>query len=117
MNQVKIFDGKGNLKEVISAEAVSAKAWKEFGYDPANFRGKSFEVVTKKCPECGKDFEKLNSNQRYCQRVKGKVPCSVKAYKRKIKVPQIKLFCRKCQKPFIGDKNRVFCNDPCRYTS
>ena len=80
-----------------------------------------FQSITarhiRKCPECGKQFEKLSSNQKYCLPVKRKDSCTKVAYQRKIRTPHIKHICRECKKSFMGDKSRVFCNDPCKHTS
>jgi len=66
MFEVKVFDGRGNLKEIISPEEVSRR------YDETFFRvGKDFVrliVKTYVCVECKINFQSRSSHgAKYCK--------------------------------------------------
>jgi len=63
MFEVKVFDGCGNLKEVISSEEVSRR------YDEAFFKGLNrLTIKTYVCVECKINFESRSSRgAKYCK--------------------------------------------------
>jgi len=66
MFEVRVFDGRGNLKEVISSEEVSRR------YDDAFFKGpgtlKRLTIKTYVCVECKINFESNSSRgAKYCK--------------------------------------------------
>jgi len=71
MFEVKVFDGCGNLKEVISSEEVSRR------YDDAFFKRGPFTPMTVKtyvCVECKINFEsKSTRGAKYCKDCRKKV--------------------------------------------
>jgi len=63
--QVKVFDGQGNLKEVISSEEVSRR------YDESFLKGGTYgrlKIKTYVCVECKTNFESRSSRgAKYCK--------------------------------------------------
>lgn len=67
MHEVKIYDGKGNLKRKISPKEICEKIDKSFQPAPWKKRRKesTFKSVPKKCKECEIIFNPLRSNHIY----------------------------------------------------
>lgn len=117
MNQVKVFDGAGNLKEVISGEKVSKQFWATV--TSSNLKAsQGWEGETRECKECGAEFLAETKTQVFCKRnvPQGK-QCSKIFYARKIAVKKVEKVCAniKCSNAFMGYRNRRYCNNPCRH--
>ena len=77
LNQVKIFDGKGKLKEIIPKEAVVYRYWKGFNVTNNHIFAVSqgsqtnLKLMLKKlvCGMCKKKFETNHSRTLYCGKV------------------------------------------------
>jgi hypothetical protein len=118
MNQVKIFDGKGNLKKVISAQQVSKAFWDKVSRDPGGLRPSVKELKIIKCGYCKELFRQKNLRDRYCKKpgLPDSQQCQRLNYAEKTKKPTSKGICDICKKPFTKRGNRTkYCGNPCEY--
>jgi len=75
MFEVKVFDGRGNLKEVVSSEEVSRRCEEAFFKGPGTLERLTFKTYV--CVECKISFESNSSRgANYCK------DCRPKAYRR-----------------------------------
>ena len=137
MHEVKRYDGKGNLIEVISAEQCLKKFWENFSFAPEiteeqiqkNTRFNShglFHLITrvkqngikKTCKHCGRVFipscpYKLKAKYCFKPGVPANQQCRRLAYREKIKKNQRNVICAVCKKPFkTHKKNAKYCRNP-----
>ena len=134
MYEVKRYDGKGNLIEVISAKKCQDLFWNQFGVPPEITEEKikennqshgMFHLITtfqrsrvkKKCEHCGVLFQPPRTKKaaRYC--FKPGVPeaqqCRKLAAREKTLKPKREVICAVCEKPFMTPKsNAKYCPDP-----
>jgi hypothetical protein len=72
LSPVKIFDGKGNLKEIVTKEMVEDKYWKGFKTNNHIFAVKGstpdFNLLIKTitCGVCKNEFETTHAKTLYC---------------------------------------------------
>ena len=133
MHEMKIYDGKGNLIEVVSAAKCSAKLWASFGIVPAiaeedigknNQAHGMFHLMTtvkrpgidKKCAHCGTIFQapKHKKAAKYCSKpgVPEMQQCRRLAYRQKIIKPKWEVLCALCETPFQTSRaNAKFCSN------
>jgi hypothetical protein len=80
LNQVKIFDGKGDLKEIVTKETIEERHWKSFKTNNHIFavQGSSpdMKLLVKNivCGVCKTTFTTTHARTLYCGR-----PCANKA--------------------------------------
>ena len=117
MNQIKIFDGKGNLKEIIPGDVVARNFWEKEGVNAKNsLRGGTYEGGTLICKICKMVVTKLTPRQIYCSSTPGRRSiCASRAYRERLKVAPVEKVCMLCLKVFMGSPQRQYCNDPCRH--
>lgn len=112
MNEVKVYDSKGKLKKTITSQEVAAKMWNDMGINP--YRNTPSDAPMKKCAWCDKEFRPLlttaSRRAKFCSRT-----CRVDHKKAQIRVKEIEIKCRKCDKLFMGTPSRVYCNAPCSH--
>jgi len=93
MYPVKIFDGKGNLKQTMTAEEVSAQHWTGFKCNVTSFiiegstphKGKTRKKKMKDlmCVVCGAPFQSTHIKAKYCNHV-----CATTAGREKHRIRQ-----------------------------
>ena len=134
MHEVKRYDGKGNLIEVISAQKCWELFWHSFGtsleiseeYISKNTQSHGmFNLITKvkqhgaprKCEFCNTLFQPPRTKKaaRYC--FKPNVPeaqqCRKLAARKKTLKPRREVICAVCKTPFMTPKsNARYCPDP-----
>ena len=111
MNEVRVYDGKGKLKRTIGREELAAETWKKMGVNTHI----KFKQEMRECAECKKMFPVLSKYQKYCRpEGGGESECAKASHRRRGKVPQLSKQCAACGKTFLGNKSRVFCQNPCK---
>lgn len=121
MSEVRIYDGKGRLKNTIPPKELMAKLYKSDGLSTAPFPSNQPAKKTKHgkgtCLQCKKEFDKTYFSQKFCKQESGQEHIRNYCYRKytaeRLKVPKSKRICRSCKKEFLGSKSRVYCNDPC----
>jgi hypothetical protein len=117
LNQVKVYDGQGKLKETISQSKVYDIHQHNYKEGNSVFKANCFQAEPKQCETCKKDFIPVRASQRFCKGEEGdkydKNKCYNIFFNKKMAVPKVELVCRKCKKTFMGTPKRVWCNDPC----
>jgi hypothetical protein len=114
MNRIKIYDGAGNLKELITEEKASALFWSS--RDAAVTPTKTDKLrhadplPPQLCKRCNVSYIPSRANNNFCSR-----KCQKQDYRDVRAVPAITIKCRRCEKTFLGTKSRKYCNDPCSY--
>lgn len=120
MFPVKIFNAKGELKKIISAEEALKNMWENF--PPKSKRPTS----TKKCSQCEKEFKTWDPRVKFCgPKCKNLKEIAQRKYapskiKRKNKRAEerkkIKI-CKLCKRFFSSaTKTREFCKPACNKT-
>ena len=72
LSPVKIFDGDGKLKEIISRETLEARHWKTYKTNNSLFAiegsipNKKIAVKIKNCSVCKSLFETTHTKALYC---------------------------------------------------
>ena len=104
MNEVRVFDGQGNLKEILQPV---------FDYETAR-PGKK---MTKVCCECGKTSP-CTGNQKYCSPECGKahkhrVEKARRANQLKARESKPTVPCIICSKPVVDLAQRKYCSETC----
>lgn len=107
MNEVKVFDGNGNLKKIISGKEVSKMFWDNLPSGHGDLPEKKKE---KSCKFCEVLFPPSTRSQVFCSKA-----CCVSFDRATRKAPEFNKVCEKCKKPFNGLRNRKFCNNPCKH--
>jgi len=114
MNEVKVYDGNGKLKEIISEKQVVDMMWKslEWLVNPSktSISRKPKPLPERGCNRCKILYVPSRANNDFCSR-----KCQKQHYRDERAVPEITLKCRRCEKEFLGTKSRKYCNDPCSY--
>ena len=121
MNQVKIYNGDGELKEILSAETVAQMAWDKFddnsGAGGSRRKKKNpkpkrvpLALPERPCDGCGKIYTPSRIGNNFCNR-----KCQQAKYRESRKVPEFEKLCEKCGKTYMGTKSRRWCNDPCSF--
>lgn len=112
MNEVKVYDGNGQLKTTITRQEVINKMWKDIGINP--YRTQPSDAPMKKCALCDAEFRPLSTTAtkraKFCSR-----KCRVNHKKAQIRVKEIEIKCKRCDKLFMGTPSRVYCNAPCSH--
>ena len=103
MHEVRVFDGQGNLKEIIQPV---------FDYE-AKAIGKT---TNKKCPEC-KKISKFKGNQKFCgtdcaRASKCRKEKAMRKEKKHLKMAKPIVPCEICEEPVTGTKIK-YCSNVC----
>jgi len=111
MNEVRVYDGEGLLKDTISAASAAVMMWESLGVKAKE----PFKEEKRECPGCGQIFSVINKSQKYCKRDGGgESDCAKAARRRSDRAPQMEKECAACGEKFMGSKARVFCQNPCK---
>jgi len=121
MNQVKIYNAKGELREILSAEVVTTQAWEKFdresGAGGSRMKKKgsapkrqTLNLPERPCDGCGVMYKPSRVRNNFCNK-----KCQQAKYRESRKVPVAEKVCEKCGKSYMGTKARRWCNDPCSF--
>lgn len=104
MHQIKIFDGKGRLKEIVQPV---------FDYETCQSRGRT---SSKTCQHCGKSA-KLLGNQKFCnaeckKEHKSKMAKARRENRSKEREARPVIPCEQCGKP-VAPNRRKYCGKAC----
>lgn len=109
LQEVRVFDKDGNLKEVISQKTVQEQH--QFGYAEVPVRIGTKHLMTKKCKRCQNEFKTKDVLKRFCS-----VDICAKAHKAKLQkirrgvVVRKDIPCDWCKKPFTPrNKKGKYC--------
>lgn len=121
MNQVKIYNGDGELKEILSPEEVKKISWSQF--DDNATVGKSrrkkqnpkpkrvlLNLPDRPCDGCGTVYTPSRKNNNFCHK-----KCQQAKYRESRKAPEFEKLCEKCGKSYTGTQSRRWCNNPCSF--
>jgi len=109
MFQVKVFNGNGELKYVISPEQANKNCWKHFVKAPVTKKPKGKEKL---CDWCQEPFTTTIPNKRFCSPEHQNLSNAQSK-----RIPEVEIICASCKEPFMGTASRRFCNDPCSHNS
>ena len=124
MQQVKVYDGEGNLKKIIPPKDLLRNLYKQEGVSLAPFPSKEnpqseTKYGTAKCVQCKKVFNKTHKEMKFCKRdaptEAERNKCYRAYYRRKVARETFDIKCKTCKTIFRGTKGRVYCNNPCNH--
>ena len=119
MNEVRVYDAHGKLKQTITPKKLLEKLYKEEGVSLSPYPSVVTETQfgTAKCFYCKKEFNKTNKRQRFCRKKApteaGRNKCYREYYRNKNKRPVVDIECKTCKTIFKGTRGRIYCNNPC----
>ncbi len=122
-HEVRVFDGYGSLKGVITKEELSMRHWADENViqdakviphlAAKNGSHEKRPLPERKCKQCLRKFLALTVNQRYC----GKVCFNAVESERKARSlkPKRSINCSECGNEFESRRmNHLRCSDKCR---
>jgi len=119
---VKVLTPDGTVKKIVKVKTLMHKIWKDEGLSTRSFKEMNAEAKAKALAKA----EGPKKTCKYCPTVFSpkfdtSIVCKSKACKQRHyraigAAPKLPKTCPRCTKTFYGTENRIYCNNPCKYS-